>query len=151
MRLSISQRECAAPRPAKHLPLIDAEMLAQFLNIGHEIPSRVLFEARIWRALPRTTLIEQHDAISRWVVKLPILRHESTTRPAMQKHHRPAVWIAALLVINFVNVRDLQTPMVIRFNRIVEISEPYHSGIQRSVSSESNPSPRWSMVALRSL
>src|SRR5437016_3470571 len=119
MRLSISQRQRAAPRPTKHLPLLNPKMLTQFLNIGHKIPSRIFFERRMRRALPRSALIEQHDAISRWVVKLPILRHESTTRPAVQKNHRLAVWIAALLVINFVNVRDLQTPSVVGFDWIV--------------------------------
>src|SRR5438552_3231489 len=98
-------------------------MFTQLLNIRHKIPSRILYQARIWRALPRSALIEQHDAISRRVVKLPILRHESTTRPAMQKHHRLAVWIAALLVINLVNVRHFQTRSVEGFDWIVKGSE----------------------------
>src|SRR6266478_1605995 len=134
MRLSISQRECAAPRPTKDLPLVYRQVFTQFLNIRHKIPSRILFERRMRRALPRSALIEQHNAISIRIVKLPILRHESTTRPTMQKHHRLAVWIATLLVIDLVNVRHFQTAGVVGFDWIVKGSEFWHEHILLALS-----------------
>src|SRR5438094_5679378 len=107
MSLRIGERQRATPRTTEHLPLVDAEMLAQLLDIADEIPSRVLFDRSMRRTLPRTSLIEKHDAIRRWVVKLTILRRNTSTRPAVQKHDRLAVRIAALLVVDVVKVRDL--------------------------------------------
>src|SRR5437764_12851103 len=100
MSLGISQRKCAAPRTAEYLPLVDAEVLAQFLDITDEIPGGVLFDRCMRRALPRTTLIEQHDAIGVWIVKLTILRRNTSARTAVQKHDRLAGRIAALLGID---------------------------------------------------
>src|SRR5258706_7621754 len=102
MLFGISKRQGAAPRPAEDLPFFDAEMLTQLLNILDEIPSRVLFNRSMRRTLSRAALIEQHDAISRGIVKLPVLRHNPSARPAVQKHHRLAVRIAALFIIDLV-------------------------------------------------
>src|SRR5947208_9969858 len=102
-------------------------MLAKFLNIRHKIPSSILYEARMRCALSRTALIEQHDAISRWIVKLPILRYQPTTWPAVKKHHRLPAWIATLLVVKVVNMRDFQTAGIVRFDWIIEGSEVMHN------------------------
>ena len=72
------------------------------------------------RALSRAPLIEQHDAIGIRIVKLPILWHQSATRPTMQKHHRLPIRIAALLVIKLVNVRHFQTASVVGFDCGIE-------------------------------
>src|SRR5438876_8220125 len=79
------------------------------------------------RALSRAALIEKHDAIGVWIVKLPILRHQPATRPAMQKDHRLPLWIAALLIINLMNVRDLQPAGVIGLDWRVKRPEFFHS------------------------
>src|SRR5947208_9918831 len=79
------------------------------------------------RALSRAALIEKHDAIGVWIVKLPILRHQPATRPAMQKDHRLPLWIAALLIINLMNVRDLQPAGVIGLDWRVKSSKLSHA------------------------
>src|SRR2546425_2722166 len=104
MRFGIGERKRAAPRSAEHLPLVDAEVLAQLLDITDEIPGCVLFDRSVRRTLSRTTLIEQHDAIRRWVMELTILGSDATARTAVQKHNGLAVRIAALFVINLMQV-----------------------------------------------
>src|SRR5205807_9336567 len=126
MRLSVGERQSTAPGSAKHLPPLDAQKLAQLFNVSHQIPGRVLFERSMRRALSRAALIEKHDAIGVWIVKLPILRHQPATRPAMQKDHRFPLWIAALLVINLMNVRDLQPAGVIGLDWRVKSSKLSH-------------------------
>ena len=106
MLLGVSKRQSAAPRPAKYLPLLDAEMFAQLLNIGDQIPRCVFFDRSMRRALARASLIEEHNAISRRIVKLPIFRCDSATWTTVQKHDRLAVRVSALFVINLVKVRD---------------------------------------------
>src|SRR6476646_3775891 len=47
MRLGVRQRQCRSPRAAKHLPALDLHMFAQTLEIGDQIPSRVLVERSV--------------------------------------------------------------------------------------------------------
>ncbi len=66
--LRVGERQCTAPRPPEHLPPRDAEVLAQQLEVGHQVPGRVVAQvgirlARVWRAVPRPALVEQDDAI----------------------------------------------------------------------------------------
>src|SRR2546421_12346471 len=37
MRLGVSQAERAAPRATEHLPALDAEVLAQLFDVGHQV------------------------------------------------------------------------------------------------------------------
>ena len=78
------------------------------------------------RTLARAALIEKHDAIGVWIVKLAVLGHQTATRPAMQKDHRLPLWIAALLIINLMNVRDLQPAGVIGLDWRVKSSKLSH-------------------------
>jgi hypothetical protein len=52
VRLGVGQGEGAAPRAAEDLPALDGEVLAQALDVGHEVPGGVLSELGVWRALP---------------------------------------------------------------------------------------------------
>ena len=112
--------EVRAPQFTSGDGAIDAEMLAKFLDVCDQIPGCVFFERSVRRALSRTALIEQHDAVGFRIMKLPILGHQPATRPAMQEHHRLAFWIAALFVIKLVNVGDFQTAGVVGLDWIVE-------------------------------
>src|SRR5436190_5085313 len=87
-------------------------MFAQLLDVRDQIPRRVLFDGSMRRALPRAPLIEEHDAIGRWVVKLPILRRHPPAGSTMQEHYRLALRIAALLVIDLVAIRNLQATRI---------------------------------------
>src|SRR5205085_9432545 len=42
MLLGISERQRAAPRSAEDLPFLNAEMLAQFLNVRNQVPRGIL-------------------------------------------------------------------------------------------------------------
>ena len=44
VRLRVGERERAAPRAAEHLPALDAEVLAQPLDVGDEVPGGVVLE-----------------------------------------------------------------------------------------------------------
>ena len=68
VRLGVGQRKGAAPAPAEDDPPVDAEVLAQLLDVRHEIPGRVLPELREGCALAAAALVVQHDA--------PLLRIE---------------------------------------------------------------------------
>src|SRR5205085_10174799 len=75
MRLGVGERKRTAPRAAEHLPTLDLQMLAQPLDVLYEMPRRILFEARVRRALARTALINKHDAVSLWIEEATIIRH----------------------------------------------------------------------------
>ena len=77
-------------------------MLAKLLNIRDEIPRRVLFDGSMRRTLPRASLIEEHDAIGVWIMKLPVLRHDPSAWSTVQKHNGLAIRIADLFVIDLV-------------------------------------------------
>src|ERR1043166_5483397 len=52
MSFGISERQRAAPRAPEYLPLLDAKMLAQLLNVRNQMPRRVVFERSMRRASP---------------------------------------------------------------------------------------------------
>src|SRR6266850_3926009 len=64
MGFRISECERAAPGTAEDLPAIDAEMLAQSLDICYEVPGRILFQTRVGRALAGAALIEKNNSIN---------------------------------------------------------------------------------------
>ena len=54
MGLGIGERQARAPRAAEHLPALDAEMAADLLHVGDEVPGGVLAELGIGRRLARS-------------------------------------------------------------------------------------------------
>ena len=61
MRLRVRERQRRAPRAAKDVPLVDLELLAQLLDVIHEVPRRVLLERGVWGGLARAALVEEDD------------------------------------------------------------------------------------------
>src|SRR2546423_14299472 len=104
MRLSIGERQSAAPRSAEDLPLLNSQMFAQLLDVRNQIPRCIFFDRRIRRALAGSTLIEKHNPICVWIVKLTVFGNDSAAWPPVQKNDWLAVRIPTLLVIDFVNV-----------------------------------------------
>ena len=78
-------------------------MLADFLDVGYEVPSGVFFERSVGCALTAATLVEIHNAVLLWVKEAALFRIGATARTTMQKDHRFARWVARLLEIDFVN------------------------------------------------
>jgi len=113
MRLRIGQRQRGAPGTAEHLPAFQCQMLAQALDVRNQVPSGVVDEFRMRRGASATALVEQHDAIGIRVEEAPALGIATAARPAMQEHHRLAVRIAALLVVQRMQRRDLQEAAVV--------------------------------------
>ena len=66
VRLGVGQRQRAPPRAAEDLPPVDPEVRAERLDVGDEVPGRVVLERSVRRALAAAPLIEEHDAVAHW-------------------------------------------------------------------------------------
>src|SRR5262249_36159892 len=108
MRFGVRERERAAPRSAEHLPLLDAEVDAQALDVGDQILRRVLVERRLGRAASAAALVEEGDAVAPGIEEAPRERLDSASRSAMQKDRRLAVRTSHFLVIEVVARGDLE-------------------------------------------
>ena len=108
MRLGIGERERRAPGTAAELPALEPEMFAQPLHVGHKIPGRVLGKLGMRRRLPAAALVEQDDSIGVRIVRAPHRRVGAATRPAMHDDDRFALWIAAFLEIDAVQIGHFQ-------------------------------------------
>src|SRR5699024_836172 len=62
------------------------------------------------------TLVKQDDAIGGRIEEAPIVRAAAATGAAMEKHDRFAVWLAALFVVQRMDVRNRQQAAVIRLD-----------------------------------
>src|SRR5690606_37071965 len=111
------QRERAAPGAAEQLPAIDLQVLAQLLEVRHQVPGGVLLEARVRRAAPATALIEQDDAIDGGIEEPPLFRVGAAARAAVDEHHGFALRIARLLEIDVVQRGHREHPALERFDR----------------------------------
>src|SRR5581483_5468381 len=85
---------------------MDAEMLAQTLDILDQVPGGVLFERGMRRRPAAAALIEQHDAIAARIVIAAHHRVDAAARAAMQQNGGLAGGRAAFLEIDLVQVRD---------------------------------------------
>src|SRR5215475_3788141 len=118
--LRVSQSESASPRTAKNHPLFNAKMLAQPLDVRDQMPGRVFIQGSMRDAISRSPLIEQHDSIGFRVEERAIFCDQSAARTAVKKDGRLTVRVPALLVINVMDFRYLQHPMLVRLYRIVK-------------------------------
>jgi hypothetical protein len=108
MRLGIGQRQGAAPGAAEHLPAFDAEMFADALHVGHQMPSGVVVQRGVGRAGPTAALVEQDNAIGRRVEQAAIAPGNPAARPTMHENGRFALRISANFVMDLVSVTDIQ-------------------------------------------
>ena len=68
MGLRIHQCQGGPPRAAEdHVPLVDAHMLADGLDVLDQVVGGVLPQLRIWQRLAGATLVEQDDAVDLWI------------------------------------------------------------------------------------
>ena len=89
MGLGIGERQRRAPRAAEHLPALDAEVRADRLHVGDEIPGRVLLEFRMGVERPAAALVEQDHAVGGGIVEARHGRVDAGARAAVQ-HDAPA-------------------------------------------------------------
>ena len=95
-------------------------MLSQSLDVRYQMPGRVFFQGSMRNAVARASLIEQHDSIGFRVEEAAIVCDQSGARATVKKDNGLTVRIPALLVINVMDVRYLQHPLLVRLNRIVK-------------------------------
>src|SRR5262245_14799646 len=87
------------------------------------MPGGVGLQARVRQRAAAAALVEQDDAIARGIVIAPHGGIAAAARPPVHDQHRPAVGVAALLVIDFVAPADLQPVLAIGLDRWIE-AEP---------------------------
>jgi hypothetical protein len=63
MSLGVRGGERRAAGSAENLPVLDAEVLSDFLDLGDEVPGGIGFERRVGRALATAALVEVHDEV----------------------------------------------------------------------------------------
>ena len=114
MSLRIGKPKGRTPGAAENLPFVDAEMLADTLHIGDQIPRRILVQFRMWCRFPTTALIEKDDAIALGIVQTPHRRIDPTPWTAVNHDHRFTVRIAAFLHMNAMQFRYLKHLFQIR-------------------------------------
>src|SRR5262249_41050796 len=115
-------------------PAVDPEMLANFLDVGDEVPGRVLFERCVRRTLSAAALVEVHDAIFLRVEKSPLFGLRSAAGSAVDEHDRLARGVAALFEIDLVKRRDSEPAGVVVLDRWIEPGDwVFHWGLGRHV------------------
>jgi hypothetical protein len=87
------------------LPSVDAEVLAQCLNVGNQMPRGIFLQTGMWRRTAAATLIEKDDAVGRRIKVSPKNGLAAAAWSAMKKHHRFAIGITALLEVEFMAAR----------------------------------------------
>src|SRR5262245_20179473 len=109
-------------------------MLAQPLDVRDQMAGRFFFQGSMRDAISRPSLIEQYDSISFRVEEAAILCDQSAARTAVKKDGWLTVRVPAQLVINVMDVRYLQHPMLVRLYRIVKSFHHFtHSWIKTIV------------------
>ncbi len=92
-----------APGPAEHHPFVDAAPFPQPLNVLDQGPGGVVFQRGVGAGLAAAALIEHDDPI---LGRIEIAAHagiDGAAGSAVQHQNRPALRIAAFLVIDFVD------------------------------------------------
>jgi hypothetical protein len=103
MRLGISKSQGRAPGSTEHLPAFDTQMLANFFDVGDEIPGRVLFQRGVRSALTAAALIEVNDAVFFRVEEAALFGIGTAAGASVEKYHRLAAGIAAFLEVDLMN------------------------------------------------
>ena len=106
MRLGVREGEGRAPRAADHQPALDAEVLADRLDVGDEVLRRVGGERQIRMAAPGAALVEQEGVEARRIEQPPVQVLRSAARSAVQEHRRDAAGAADLLDVQPMAVAD---------------------------------------------
>ncbi len=122
MGLRIGESQRAAPGSAEYQPALDAQMLAQPLDVRDQVPGGVLDQAGARPAAAAAALIEHHDAIVLRIEELPRALVGARARAAVQKHGGFAGGIAAFLVVDFMDVRNAQVTVAERFDRRIQFA-----------------------------
>ncbi|MNK85779.1 hypothetical protein D3C87_1056690 [compost metagenome] len=86
--LCVSQRQGRPPRTAKQHPFIDAQVFADALKVGDQIPGGVVFQAGVRRGASATALVEGDNAIQVRIEIATALRVATGAGAAVDEHNR---------------------------------------------------------------
>ena len=119
--LRVGESQCHAPRATPDQPAVDAEVLAQLLDITDQVLGGIAVQAgaqvrHLGRAPPAAALVELDEAVGLRVEVPPPSRRQAAAGPAVQRHGRLAVRVAADLPVDALTVTDVQHSRVVRLN-----------------------------------
>src|SRR5215469_13289454 len=83
-------------------------MLAQALDVLHEVPGGVVDKTRVGSALAASTLIKKDNSVASGIEETAHLGFRAPTGSTVQEDHGLATSIAAFLEIDFVQLRYAQ-------------------------------------------
>src|SRR3984885_16025950 len=87
-------------------------MKSQRLKVGDQIPGGVLAQLGVRPAGAAAALVEQHNVITLRIKETPHRRVSGASRAAVQEDDRFSFRVTALLVVQFVELRDAQIALV---------------------------------------
>jgi hypothetical protein len=79
-------------------------MVAEFFDVRDEVPGRVVFERSVRQAAAAAALLEKDYSICFWIEEPPVLGNQARAWTTVQEDNGLSVRIAALLVVEVVNV-----------------------------------------------
>src|SRR5579872_153079 len=120
MGLGVGKGKSGTPGAAEDLPAVDVEVLAQFLDVGDEVPGGVGFERGVGRALAASALVEIHDAVLIGVEEPPLFGIGTAAWAAVHEDDGLAGGVAAFLEVELVDGRDLEAAGVVGLDGRVE-------------------------------
>ena len=100
----------------------------------YQMPRGIVVETSVRRAVAAASLVEHDDAVCLWVEKTAQTGRRTTPRSAVYNDNWFAHGIAALLVVNCVNVGNLEHARIICVNVRVQL-QAVHRGLHVSAGS----------------
>ena len=124
--LGPGQGQGAAPRSAENQPPVDLQVPAQGFHVLHERPGGVAPQAGgriagVGGAPPAAPLIEEHDAVHRWIEERAVPGGAPRTGAPVEDDGRLAEGMAAGLPVDPVAVPDGEHPVLVRFDLRIRI------------------------------
>ena len=108
MCLRIGERQRRAPRAAEHEPVLDAEALAQRLDVGDKVLRRVGLQFGVRARAAAAALVEQDDHVMVGIEQAAVIGMAAAARPAVQEQRGLALRVARRFPADAVIVADIE-------------------------------------------
>lgn len=118
--MRISQGQGRTPGAAEHHPLFDAQVQADPLEVGDQVPGGVVFQAGVRGGAPATALVEGDDAVQVRIEVTATLGIAPGSRATVDEHHRQTFRGSALIDIQYMGFVDSQIVPGIGFDLRVQ-------------------------------
>src|SRR5213593_1031269 len=110
MLLRVGEAERRAPAVAVDEPTLDAELLAQALDVGHEVLSRVRLQTGT-----RVAGVRSAASAASLVEEAAVTRRAAAARSSVQDHGWLPFGVATRFPINRIALADVEHPVLVRF------------------------------------